>query len=112
MDEVDEIPPEQEVQEVLYEIADIKAQIASAKANAIQGNYSDPVWFAKVNSALRYKQARHQELLRMLAAKRRKENEQKKQSDEVRFVQAARQMLDRDTYMSIWAVVNGHVEAE
>lgn len=112
MDDDNDMQMEQEAQEILYEIADIKGQIAAAKAQSINGNYSDPVWFAKANSALRYKQARHQELLRVLAAKRREKNAYKARAFEAAFITAARHVLDKETFASVWAAAMTMNEAE
>jgi len=50
-------------EEVMLEMAGIKAQIAAAKAHVhTTGEYADAGWFAKASSALRYKQAEHQRL--------------------------------------------------
>jgi hypothetical protein len=47
-----------EAERLLIAIADVKSQLDAAKTKAVtEGEYSDPVWFRKANSALRYFQA-------------------------------------------------------
>lgn len=49
-------------------VIDIEGQIDIAKALAIQGQYSDPVWFAKAKAALSWKKAGLQAIQKRRAA--------------------------------------------
>ena len=92
-----------ESDEMLFEINDIKHQIAQAKADVIvNGVYSDPVWFAKANAALKHKQRQHQQILIELGKANReiKRNYQKRL--ERAFVDIAREHLDGDLFQFLW----------
>ena len=93
---------EEEMMDVLYEISSIKSQIEAAKATHKQtGQYADPVWFAKANAALRYKQARHQELLKMKSDKTKEEKKSRAREFERAFVDVARDILEPDLFAEI-----------
>lgn len=105
-----EISIEEETMLVLAEIADIKGQIEAAKARAKEfGEYADAIWMAKANSALRYKQNRHQELLRLGAAERRKAKAQNSYRIECAFMDAARRLLDQETFAEIMDEAHAYI---
>jgi len=90
-----------EAEAVLSEMARMKAQIFEAKSRAVDGDYSDPDWFRRVNTALRYKGIRHQQLLRRAAELRDSANASNANSWERRFIEAARRRLKPETYQAL-----------
>lgn len=103
---------EEETMLVLDEIADIKGQIEAAKARAREfGEYADAIWMAKANSALRYKQNRHQELLRLGAAERRKAKAANSYTLQNAFMDAARRLLDQETFAEIMDEAHAYIRS-
>ena len=90
---------EAERDEVELALVQIKAQINGAKANRIgTGEYSDPDWWHRAHTALRYKGQRHQWLLRTIAEAKRKSKSTTTKSLESRFVDAAKRRLDSSLF--------------
>jgi hypothetical protein len=87
------------------EICRIRFQIDEAKAYKITtGKYSDPLWFAQANHALRIKGKQHQAIQREMGERR-----QEKKAEAVAatrtfarvFQESAKAMLTNDVYMAI-----------
>lgn len=88
--------------EVLEAIARMKAQIDYAKVSKIEtGEYADPAWFAKVNSALRFKQIEHQKLIREAAQLKKEKNRQYANDIHRVFVDLAKTRLNGDVFSSL-----------
>lgn len=100
---------QKQADEVIESIAEIKEQIARAKANTAKtGIYADENWFHSASRALRHKQADHQILLREMARVRAEikkaanlENEARTKTFERDFMKAAKLHLDEATYLLI-----------
>ena len=81
--------------QLLLSIADIKHQLAIAKANAVgKGVYADPVWYAKATAALKYKQVEHQQLLTKIANAHRDARREFQNRFERAFLDISRERLD------------------
>jgi hypothetical protein len=99
-DEADRIADEADA--VLGEIAAIKEQLERAKVQAATGGgYADPSWFSRAQSALRFKQRRHQQLLRELGKARKAERAAKQIEYEQAFIGVARERLSPALYEQI-----------
>ena len=84
---------------VTAELAEIKAQIAGAKAHAAEtGEYSDADWFNRANLALRFKGREHQSLLLECGRRKKEERRAYNASVEREFINAARTKLDATTF--------------
>ena len=95
---------ERRLGEVTEEIALIKAQIAEAKGIAAEtGDYSDSDWFHRANLALRFKGREHQALQLEFGKRRKEERRQRNDTFERAFIDAARDLLDADTYKMVMA---------
>ena len=91
---------------VLADIASIKEQIDRAKATAaVAGRHADEDWYFRANRALRHRQIEHQQLLQSgsdLSRKIRQDAHIKQQECfERKFVDAARCLLDPQTFRDI-----------
>jgi len=89
------------------EIASIRTQLDDAIAASIRG----PEWARKATATLRRKSQRSQWIQAELGSLRRRIGSANRtpldtKDDALRFVQAARTVLDRETYLRIWALVN------
>ena len=90
------------IEGVASDIAVIKRQINEAKSKAAStGDYSDTDWFHRANAALRYKGVEHQSLLQEKGKRSRAKKEAHTNTFERAFLQAARQILDADTFRVI-----------
>lgn len=89
--------------EVLGELADIKAQIEHAKAQAVtRGIYADADWFVRARQALRHRGAEHQRINTELA-KRKKQLRANNAGDYgQRFIDAARKILPPELLQQIF----------
>lgn len=92
------------------EMASIRSQIEKARAHQkLTGEYAHPDWYRRANDALRHRGRESQRIqIRMakLRAERHAELQSQNPSDAEAFVRAARLILDRETYLRIWAEVN------
>jgi hypothetical protein len=89
-------------------LASVKTGIEEAKAKAIStGEYSDPMWFHRARTAQRFKGMQHQRLLKRLAELRRVNRAVKQSSFEARFIQAARRLLNPETFQKLCEEAKG-----
>lgn len=79
------------------DLADIKAQLGNAKAQAILGKYSDPVWFQKASNAARFKGRQSQLLQEELACR----NKADSRAFEKAFVDQARLLLPAPVFSAV-----------
>ena len=95
------------------EIASIRTQLDDAVAVSIRG----PEWLRKATATLRRKSQRSQWIQAELGSLRRRisaanlaidavDRVQRDKDDARRFVSASRKVLDRETYLRIWALAN------
>src|SRR5690349_3269183 len=92
--------------EIETAIAEIKSQVATAKASVISdGVYSDPHWFARAQAAMRFKGIRHQQILREIAALRRAVKQEQHASGQLvferAFIDAARRRLTSEMFREL-----------
>jgi predicted kinase len=93
---------ERRVVEVAKEIAQIRLHINEAKAKVIlDGEYSDPHWYAKANYALRMKGIEHQSILTELAKRRRENRVNSREMWTEQFVTIAKRKLDPVVFRDI-----------
>jgi hypothetical protein len=96
------------------EIISIKSQIEGAQAEVFAGGqYSDPVWWRRVNGAARHKGKLRQELQtklgeinRRIRAARMRENSIQSQSEERLFIAIAKLHLPPQTYERLWELTH------
>jgi hypothetical protein len=85
--------------DLLENIAGIKAQLEAAKGKAVaNGEYSDPDWFSRAQFALRMKGREHQMILTEIAARRKEEKRKANDTVERRFIDVARRRLDPELF--------------
>jgi hypothetical protein len=97
---------ESERDQIEADLASIRAQIEAANSRVWSaGEYSDPNWYARAKAALRFKGARHQQLLRMIGDARREQRRAKANQSEAEFIRVAKRLLDPATVDAIWAEV-------
>lgn len=90
--------------EVMSELADIKAQIEGAKHKAFQdGIYADADWLTRAKHALRYRGIEHQKLNVEIARRKKDERLKRASSFSESFVESARQMLPVELFTQILA---------
>ena len=96
------------------DLISIKSQIDGAQAEVwAGGGYSDPVWWRRVNSALRHKgkqrqqlQAKLGEINRRIRADRMHTDSARELSDERMFIAIAKLHLPPQTYERLWALTH------
>lgn len=87
---------------LLDKIAHLKLQISEAKGRAATtGDYSDANWFNRANHALRMFQREHQQCLREIGDRNKKQRREPSITFERHFMRAARARLDPDLYESL-----------
>ena len=80
----------------------ISGQIAEAQAEAsANNNYSDPIWWRKVNEAAKFKGRSRQQLQRRLGEINSQIKEEKGKAYERSFVAIAREILPEEQYQEI-----------
>lgn len=90
--------------EVMAEIAGIKAQIEGAKNRALQdGVYADADWFTRVRHALRYRGIEHQKLNTEIARRSKEAKAKRAALYERAFVESARIILAAETFSQLHA---------
>ncbi len=93
---------QEELDELVYEMADIKSQIELAKAMDEVGEKPiDKVWLAKASAALRYKGIRHQELLQEIAEQRKIKLKAEDQTFERFFIKAVKESVSGAQFMRL-----------
>lgn len=76
------------------EIARIKGQLETARAQQkATGQYADPIWYAKANGALRFKQ-RESQAIQSRLGELKEERRQRASREEMKFIEIARRRLD------------------
>ena len=84
------------------EIAAIKEQLDNARTDKlVTGIYSDPAWWRSANSALRMKGRFVQKLQRQIGLAKQEEHQQASITFERHFISVAREVLDKETYLTI-----------
>jgi hypothetical protein len=87
-------------------IASIKSQITAAKSKAaVYGQYADHDWFVRVNDALNHKRREHQRLQFELGRVNREIKAAGAKAFDARFIDVARKMLPKETYVAILSQV-------
>ncbi len=89
------------------ECSGIAHQIDMAKARAVDGEYSDPVWYRKAQHALRMKRKEYNATLRLVAELKRAQRRVEHNSNERWFVKVAKRRLDEEVFASIWEEASG-----
>ena len=80
----------------------IESQLEEAKTSlARNGQWSDPNWWRRTSDALRFSKATCQRLQRMLSILKSVEKEKSSKRTERLFMNAAKLILNRDTFLSI-----------
>lgn len=88
--------------EVQDKINAIKVQVAHAKSRAAAyGEYSDPDWFVKASTALRYAGAEHQQIQGEYRRRRKARAEQRAIDEYGAFRMAARHTLTQEQFVEI-----------
>lgn len=84
------------------DLASMKGQMAAAKGQRIRtGQYADPEWWAKLNSAKTHTAARLQKLNRDIAERERAARQAAGGGFASRFVEAAKRRLKPETFDAI-----------
>lgn len=95
-----------ETDKLAESIASIKAQIETSRARKEKGMPTDYEWMGRARAALKFKGVEHQKMLRLVknrkveTARKHKEEEDKRR--ERLFIEACKEMLDKETYLTIW----------
>jgi ribosomal protein L29 len=97
---------EAEMMQVCEDIASIKGQIEHAQARRVEtGIWTNPMWFAKANSALRRKNAEREARQCELGKVNRRIKELKAKAFDARFIDVARRVLTKEQYIAILSQV-------
>jgi hypothetical protein len=83
--------------------AHIDSQLVEARAHAaVTGEYSDTSWYTKAILALKYARVQRVAVQTRRARLVKDEKRNRSAAEERNFIVAARQLLDRTTYLEIW----------
>lgn len=85
----------------------IKTQLEDARSREVAGEYVDRAWFQATRTALRFKGAVHQRLLRRFGELKRAGRASREESLERKFIEAARRRLEPETFSAILAEAKG-----
>lgn len=98
----------------IYEdMISIKDQLETARSEFRRtGKYADPDWYRKANSALKFKQRDHQNVLLELSIRNNRRKENNASNFNNVFVQVAEETLDNDTFVLIRMETKNRIEAE
>lgn len=100
-----------EADRISFELARVKEQIGRAKAEAASsGVYSDSDWFHRASTAMRMMGRDHQLLLSELGSRRKAGRVMHNAVIERQFVEAAREMIDKETFIEIMNAAKARAE--
>ena len=89
--------------EIEEDLEKIKGQLTTAKRKAyVDGEYSDPDWFHRANSALGHKKRQHQLSMMLLGRVRRAASRQRSDSFAQLFVSVAREVLPQELMQQVY----------
>ncbi len=87
--------------EIINNIEDVTFQVQSARAEAVDGYYSDPKWYASAKRAVTMKRR----IQRQITLKLKKLNENISQSRDKDLIQALREHVGEKVFLEICEVV-------
>lgn len=98
---------EENIFKLAEEIASIKHQLATAGAIAREtGDSPDNDWYLRASYALKMRGIEHQRSQCKLGHLKKEEQRELDATKERKFIDAARRVLDKDTYKALWQEVN------
>lgn len=106
---------EKQIADVELKLIQIRDQLDIAKSDAVNGVYSDPVWYRSATYALRVNGFLHQKLVKELGIRNKKKRLNDTKRFESVFIDEARRVLSPEVFHEIFNstrhIVDNHLES-